>query len=120
MTKLHAWDLTDAERAGGQPTSGILVRLQASTDRLFALMQRERARFEAVIGGSVRTAIQLPLVQAGMRSIREVGSTLEGILSCASAVQRDVVNLVGGACNQGQPKHQAGRKAQPEHLAQSR
>jgi ATP-dependent exoDNAse (exonuclease V) alpha subunit len=120
MTKLHAWDLTDAQRAGGQPTSGILVRLQASTDRLFALMQRERARFEAVIGGSVRTAIQLPLVQAGMRSIREVGSTLEGILSCASAVQRDVVNLVGGACNQGQPKHQAGRKAQPEHLAQSR
>jgi hypothetical protein len=120
MSKLHAWDLTDAQRAGAQLTSGILVRLQASTDRLFALMQRERARFEAVIGGSMRNAIQLPLVQTGMRSIREVGSTLERILSRATAAQRDVVNLVGGACNQGQPEHQAGRQAQPEHLAQSR
>jgi hypothetical protein len=120
MTKLHAWDLTDAQRAGGQPTSGILVRLQASTDRLFALMQRERARFEAVIAGSVRTAIQLPAMQAGMRSIRDVGSTLAGILSRASAVQRDVGRLLGGSRLDAKPKNQTGQQVQPEQLAQSR
>jgi hypothetical protein len=120
MTKLHAWDLTDAERAGGQPTSGVLVRLQASTDRLFALMQRERARFEAVISGSVRTAIQLPLVQTGVRSIRDVGSTLERILSCASAVRRDVGRLLGGSRHEAQSRSQTGQQVQPEQLGQSR
>ena len=120
MTKLHAWDLKDAGLAGEQQTSGILVRLQASTDRLFALMQRERARFEAVIAGSVRTAIQLPAMQAGMRSIRDVGSTLAGILSRASAVQRDVGRLLGGSRLDAKPKNQTGQQVQPEQLAQSR
>ena len=120
MTKLHAWDMTDAERAGGQPTFGVLVRLQASTDRLFALMQRERARFEAVISGSVRTAIQLPLVQTGVRSIRDVGSTLERILSCASAVRRDVGRLLGGSRHEAQSRSQTGQQVQPEQLGQSR
>ncbi len=120
MTKLHGWDLTDAERAGEQQTSWILIRLQASTDRLFALMQRERARFEAVIAGTVCTAIQLPLVQTGMRSIQDVGSTLEGILSRASAVQRDVGRFLGGSRLDTKPKNQTGQQVQPEQLAQSR
>jgi hypothetical protein len=120
MTKLHGWDLTEAERAGAQSTSGILVRLQASTDRLFALMQRERARFEAVIAGSVCTAIQLPLVQTGVRSIREVGSTLERILSRATSVQRDVGRLLGGSRHEAKSRNQSEQQVQPEQLAQFR
>ena len=120
MTKLHAWDLTDADRAGGQPTSVILVRLQASTDRLFALMQKERARFEGVMVGTVRMAIQMPMVQAVVRSARNVRPALEGILSRASAVQREVDRLVTGAGHKAQAKHPTVRQVQPEQLSQHR
>lgn len=120
MTKLHAWDLTDAERAGAQPTSGIMVRLQTSTDRFFALMQTERARFEAVIAGSVRKAIQLPALQTGMRSFQDVRLTLERILGRASAVQREVSRLLTGASHQAPVKHPTERQVQPEQLAQAR
>lgn len=120
MTKLHAWDLTDAKRAGGQPTSAILVRLQASTDRLFALMQTERARFQAVMARAVRTAIQTPKVQAGMRSMQDVRSTLQRIMVRASAVQRDVDRLVDESHLRLQSQHQTGQQIQTEQLAQLR
>lgn len=120
MTKLHGWDLTDAKRAGAQPTSEILARLQASTDRLLALMQKERARFEAVIAGSVRKATQLPMVQTGIRSIHDVRSTLERILSHASAVQGEISRLIGGARHQGQSKLQTERPVESAQLAQFR
>lgn len=120
MTKLHGWDLTDAKRAGAQPTSEIMVRLQTSTDRFFALMQTERARFEAVIAGSVRKAIQLPALQTGMRSFQDVRLTLERILGRASAVQREVSRLLTGASHQAPVKHPTERQVQPEQLAQAR
>lgn len=120
MTKLHGSDLTDAERAGEQATSGILVRLKASTDKLFAQMQKERARFEAFMAASVRTASRLPIVQAGVVATQDVRSTLEGILSRASAVQHDVTRLVGGKRHQAQSKIQTAQQVQAEQLSQFR
>lgn len=120
MTKLHGWDLTDAKRAGAQETSRILVRLQASTDKLFALMQKERGRFQAVMAGAVRMAIQLPSLQTGMRSVQDGRLTLKGILGRASAVQREVARLVAGASHQAQAMHPTKQQIQPERLAQSR
>ena len=54
ITKLHSWDLTDAERAGGKSTFGILTKLHASADSLIALLQKERERFRAVMIGGLR------------------------------------------------------------------
>jgi len=120
MTKLHAWDLTDADRAGGRPTSAFGDRLKASTEKLFALMQSERARFEAIIAGSIRTAIQTPMVQTGLRPMQDVRLTLARIVDRASAVQRDIGCLVGGVRHPKQPHHQTGQQVQPEQLAQFR
>jgi hypothetical protein len=101
MSKLHGWDLTDAKRAGAHPTSEMLVRLQASTDRLFASMQRERARFEAVMAGWIRAATQLPLIQNSNRAIQHVHLTLDHILTRASAVQSEIVQVIERARRPG-------------------
>ena len=87
MTKLHGSDLTDAERAGEQPTSGIMFRLQASTEKFLALMQKERGRFVEVMAGSVRVAMESPAVRTGVHRVRDTGVTLHRILQRALTMQ---------------------------------
>jgi hypothetical protein len=120
MIKLHGSDLIDAGRAEGQPSSEMHNMLRASSERLFALMKKERARFSEVMARSVRTAVELPALQNSMRSIRDVGSTLKRILTGASAMQRDVDRLLSGSHHEAQSKNKTGHPVQPEQLAQFR
>lgn len=120
MTKLHGWDLTDAERAGAQPTSAILDKLRASWDRMFALMQMERTRFEGVMTDAVRLVKQEPLVQAVLRSGRGARPALERILSRASEVQSQLARWAIGSRQQSQSKQPTDRQAYPQQLSQLR
>ena len=102
MAKLHGSDLAAMERAGADSSLGITGRLQASTDRLLALMQKERARFTEVMAGSLSLTKKWPAVQAGMRARRETRATLDRILQSASALQKKTTEWVQRQRNRDQ------------------
>jgi hypothetical protein len=113
ITKLHAWDLTEEERAGAQSTTGILAKLYASANRLFELMHKERVRFHAVMDGGFRVASQMPLVNTNMLSIRGVRLRLENLLKRASTAQLEISRLVNKAAQRKQANFQPEQQNQP-------
>jgi hypothetical protein len=120
MGKLHSWDLLDAGRAEGQPSSEIQSRLHASTERLFALLKKERARFQAVMEASMREAQQLPVVQRSKRAIENVHSTLHGIVTFAAAAQRGAAQFISGVRVPVQSQDQISGQQVVQHVLQCR
>jgi hypothetical protein len=122
MVKLHGSDLTAVGRAGSHWSLGIRERLQASTDRLLALMQSERARFVEVVAGSLRTVSQsAAAVQNVMRSVRDTGVTLSRILKRAETLKCVTDGLFKVPHVQVQSYDvQTARRVESEQLMQSR
>ena len=120
MSKLHAWDLTEEERAGAQSTSTVLVRLKNSKDRLFTLMQEERSRFASLISGIIRITTRLVDLQIGSQPIQHARFTLKGILNRSHLRRREVLNLIVESRQNSLPLSQKMQLHRVEQLSQRR